>query len=228
MMRRELLLVLIFSACSTDRDVEPSLIAIDVLLDPDSTMLDKAVEANTRLRGNTPGGFALGMDHVPHITVLQRFVRAEDLAKVSAAVERVIRSTDPTAQALTATGFYYTPHETLGLAGITVAPTRELLDFQAEIIAAVEPFSVENGTGAAFVQRPDGVAISQSTIDNMNAFVPNSSGRNYDPHITIGLATPAFIDSLLAEPFVPLRFKPVTVSIYQLGDLGTAQKKLWP
>lgn len=228
MRRCALLLSTALVACSPGRDAEPELMAIDVLLDPEPSMVSVAIVANTRLRENFPAGFALGTNHAPHITVLQRFVRAEDMDEVSAAVEKVIRRSDISSLELTATRYYYQPHEAVGLAGITVAPTPELLAFQAEIIAAVQPFSVPNGTGAAFVQNPNGAEISQSTVDNMNAFVAKSSGRSYDPHITIGLAEPAFLDGLLEEPFTPIPFTPSSVSIYQLGDLGTARKKLWP
>jgi hypothetical protein len=154
------------------------------LLDPDQTMLDKATEANARLRGNYPDGYALDVDHAPHITVLQRFVRTADLEKIFAAVASVIRSTQPKPQEMTVTGYYYIPYKNLGLAGITVEPTQELLDFQKKLIAAVQPFTVDNGTGAAFVQRSDGVAISQPTVDYVNAYVPKYSGNNFNPHVT--------------------------------------------
>ena len=49
-----------------------ALIAIDVLLDPDATMLSKAEATNARLRENFPKGYALDALHAPHISVLQR------------------------------------------------------------------------------------------------------------------------------------------------------------
>ncbi len=228
MKRFALSFLLALTACSTGRDAESDLVAIDVLLDPEPSMVTVSVAANARLRENYPAGFALGAGHAPHITVLQRFVRADDLDEVFRAVEEVIHRRDIAGLQLTATGFYFNPHEALGLAGITVAPTPGLLEFQAAIIAAVQPFSVPDGTGAAFVQNPSGVPISQSTVESTNAFVSHSSGQNYHPHITLGLAEPAFLDSLLGEPFTPIRFTAGSVSIYQLGDLGTARKKLWP
>jgi len=57
--------------------------AIDILLDPDATMLARAQEDNARLRKNFPGGFALDETHQPHITALQRYVRTADLEKCS-------------------------------------------------------------------------------------------------------------------------------------------------
>jgi hypothetical protein len=64
------------------------LIAIDILLEPDQTMIGKANAANARLRGNFPAGYELDATHTPHITVLQRFVRARDLDAVTAAVNK--------------------------------------------------------------------------------------------------------------------------------------------
>ena len=45
------------------------LTAIDVLLEPDVTMVSKAEAANARLRENFPTGYALDALHAPHISV---------------------------------------------------------------------------------------------------------------------------------------------------------------
>lgn len=60
-----------------------ALIAIDVLLDPDATMLSKAKAANDRLRENFPKGYALDALHAPHVSVLQRHVRARVISSRS-------------------------------------------------------------------------------------------------------------------------------------------------
>jgi len=56
--------------------------AIDVLLEPDSTMLEHAAANNARLLKVFPKGFALDEMHRPHITLVQRFVRTADLDQV--------------------------------------------------------------------------------------------------------------------------------------------------
>ena len=63
--------------------------AIDILLEPDATMLQHAEANNVRLLTVFPKGFALDATHRPHITLVQRFVRTADLDKVYAAVGRV-------------------------------------------------------------------------------------------------------------------------------------------
>ena len=92
---------------------EPATTAIDILLDPDTTMIAQAQAANVRLRENYSAGFALDADHAPHISVLQRFVRSSDIEQVKAAVAKVIAKTDPVKFKLQATGYYYLPYQNL-------------------------------------------------------------------------------------------------------------------
>lgn len=65
-----------------------------------------------------------------------------------------------------------------------------------------------------------------ATVAYVNSFVQMASGEKFNPHVTIGTAEEDFIKGLLAEPFENFEFKVNSVSIYQLGELGTAQKKL--
>jgi hypothetical protein len=207
---------------------QSELVAIDVLLDPDHTMLDSAKVYNKLMQKDYsgPGSFELDAVHNPHITVLQCFVKKSDLEKVYAAVAKVVKSEQPAREKLTATGFYYIPLNGLGLAGITAATTPKLMSFQAKLINALKPYMVK-GTNAAFVQNADGKEIVDGTSEYVNTFVPDHSGAKYNPHVTIGLAHETFLKELIAKPFNTFSFKSSAVSIYQLGDFGTAQKKLW-
>jgi hypothetical protein len=56
--------------------------------------------------------------------------------------------------------------------------------------------------------------------------VPDASGKNFKPHVTVGVAPPGNVKQLLDEQFEPFTFSPVGVSVYQLGNFGTACKKL--
>ena len=64
--------------------------AIDILLEPDATMLRQCEANNARLLKVFPKGFALDATHTPHITMIQRFVRTADLDKVYAAAGQVL------------------------------------------------------------------------------------------------------------------------------------------
>ena len=64
--------------------------AIDILLEPDTTMVRRAQADNTRLLNAYPKGFALDATHRPHLTLVQQFVRTADLDKVYAAANQVL------------------------------------------------------------------------------------------------------------------------------------------
>jgi hypothetical protein len=207
---------------------QSDLLAIDILLDPDQTMLDSAKVYNHLMQQNYsgPGSFTLDEIHNPHISVLQCFIKSSDLEKAKTAVAAVVDSEKPATEELTASGFYYIPLNGLGLAGITAKTTPKLLSFQSRIIEALKPFMVV-GTDAAFVQNANGAPLAAGTSEYVNAFVPDHSGTKYNPHVTIGIAHEDFLKALLAKPYNSFRFKSASVSIYQLGDFGTARKKLW-
>jgi hypothetical protein len=202
--------------------------AIDILLDPGKTMLDSAKGYNQIMQKNYsgPGSYSLDELHTPHITVLQCFVITSALEKVYATVAAVAKSEKPTKHKITTSGFYYFPYKGLGLAGITATPSAELLRFQSKIIEALQPFIVA-GTDAAFVQNTDGTPIAAGSSDYVNGFIQDHAGAKYNPHLTIGLAHEDFLQELIAKPYHPFTFTCSAVSIYQLGDFGTARKKLW-
>jgi hypothetical protein len=200
--------------------------AIDILLEPDATMLQHSEANNARLLAVFPKGFALVAAHRPHITIVQRYVRTADLDRVYAAVGKVLTSENVTGMKLEAFKYYYIPSKTVGLAGIVARPTPELLKLQQDVIAAVTPFTVETGTSAAFVTTPDDPVIDPLLIEYVSTFVPKASGEHFNPHVTTGVASREYLDKMLAEPFQPFTFSPADAAVYQLGQFGTAAKQL--
>jgi hypothetical protein len=200
--------------------------AIDILLEPDATMLKHAEAVNARLLKVYPKGFALDATHRPHITLIQRFVRTADLDKVYDAAGKVLASANVNGIKLEALKHYYIPDKDIGVSGIVAKPTPELIKLQQDLIAAVAPFTVETGTSAAFVTTPDDPIINPALIDYVSAFVPKSSGEHFNPHVTTGVAPRQYLDKMLAGPFEKFAFSPAGAAIYQLGQFGTASKKL--
>jgi hypothetical protein len=200
--------------------------AIDVVLEPDDRMLQRSEANNARLLQAFPNGFSLDETHSPHVTLIQRFVRTADLDKVYAAADQVIARADVPGMKLEAFKYYYIPSGDVGLAGIVAKPTPELLKLQTDLIAAVAPFTVETGDSAAFVTTPDDPAIDPALIRYVSAFVPQGSGERFNPHVTTGVAPRGYLDQMLAEPFDPFSFSPAGAAVYQLGQFGTAAKKL--
>ena len=200
--------------------------AIDILLEPDATMIQRATATNDRLRKVFPKGFALDASHRPHISLVQRFVLTENLDKVYAAVGKVFASANVTGLKLEAFKYYYIPDKDLGLSGIVIKPTPELLKLEQQVIDAVTPFAVKTGTSAAFVTTPEDPEVLPALITYVSEFVPKHSGENYHPHVTTGLAPTEYLDEMLAEPFDNFTFSPAGAAVYHLGHFGTAAKKL--
>ena len=203
-----------------------SVTAIDILLEPDATMLQHAAANNASLLAVYPKGFALDATHRPHITMIQRFVRTADLEKVYAAAGKVLANANVNGMKLEAVKYYYVPSGAIGLAGIVAKPTPELLRLQADIIAADAPFTVDTGTIAAFTAAHDDPAIGAQMVAYVSTFVPKQTGDHFSPHVTTGVASREYLDKMLAEPFEPFTFSPAGAAVYQLGPFGTAAKKL--
>ncbi len=205
---------------------ENSVTAIDIALEPGPTMVQYAMAANARLLKSFPEGFALDETHHPHISILQQFVRTDDLDKVFAAANAVLAKEKPAAWTLKAFKYYYIPSPPIGLAGIVVEPTEDLHRLQNELITAVKPYTVKTGTPAAFFSDEGGRDIQKSLIDYVANFVTVAAGKQFNPHVTIGVGTETYLNKMLADPFVSFTFSAAGASVYQLGSFGSARKEL--
>lgn len=201
-----------------------AMLAIDILIEPDAEMLAFAKEANAKLRQDYSQGYAFDATHAPHISLAHRFIRASDLDAVAKAISSLATSLP---LALNASGLIAGVQSGLGLLLCKVDRTPALLALENAVIAAVQPFAVSGGTADAFVQTP-GEAASAETVAYVEHFVPASSGDKFFPHVTLGTAHPDFAKAFAAEPFTPFAFIGARLAIYQLGNFGTARRKLWP
>lgn len=209
-------------AVETTTDV----IAINVLIEPDATLARVARQANQRLRASHPEGFALDATHTPHISLLHRYVRTRDLTTIYAAVDRIVANLQPRNWRLTATGYETAPWERDVIVSIVVQRSPELAHLQAALVSAFAPYMVERGDEQAFVTTADSMHIDPMTIEYVAMFVPRKVGTNFHPHITVGLGDKSGAELLRTESFRPIAFHSAAVAVYQLGNVGTARKKL--
>lgn len=202
------------------------IIAIDILLDPDATMLAHAERNNARLRSAFPESFALDEAHRPHITLLQCFVSTADLELLYAATGKAIHAASISSMALEAIRYGYTPGPGMGIAGIWTAVTPALLRLQADVIAAARPFMLPTGPITAFAADHGNPAFDKALIDYVSHFTTQGAGDKFDPHVSTGVAAIDYIEKMLAEPFTPFAFSPAGAAVYQLGPFGTAARLL--
>lgn len=209
---------------------ESAVTAIDILLEPDTVMVQRAQAINQRLMTAFPNGFALDETHSPHISIVQAYVRTADLDKVYAATGRILAGTKAAGWVLEASRYYFITAGEIGLAGIVIEPTGDLLLLQKNLLDALAPYSEHAGTAAAFVTTSEHPEINQPTMDYVASFALKQSGANFNPHVTVGIAPVPYLKALLEEPFATFSFSPASAAAYQLGNFGTAMKKLkvWP
>ena len=204
------------------------LTAIDILINPDENTLERARAVNARLRQSVPSGFELDATHVPHITILQRYVRTAALEKVYEAIQKTIAETDMSLVTFRAVAI---KHADWGIPGQGYAvyflkPSPEVIDFQAKLIVTVNPFVEPDGTAAAYVTDANDPEINHTTLNYVEQYVSNSSGSNYKAHVTLGFATLDDLKIIETEPFNEFDIDPSNVAVFHLGNNSTARKEL--
>ena len=72
--------------------------------------------------------------------------------------------------------------------------------------------------------------MNATTLDYVAHFVPDHCASHYEAHVSIGLARRRDLEAVEAEPFEPFDVRPEAVAAYQLGNDGTARRRLraWP
>jgi hypothetical protein len=90
----------------TARAAQHPVTAIDILLEPDATMIRHAQAANAGLLKNYPKGFALDGEHQPHISVAGGYYDTASLDKLYAAAGKVLASENVTNWKLKAFKYY--------------------------------------------------------------------------------------------------------------------------
>src|ERR1017187_1745881 len=207
------------------RTLTSTITALDIVLEPDETMIQHAQAANAGLLKNFPRGYALGDEHAPHISVMGGYVYTASLDKIYAAAGKVLASEKVTSWKLTAFKYYYMPLKNVGLGGIVVEPTADMIRLQKELIDALTSFTApaSAGTAAAYATTPEDPEINQATLDAVATYFSGHTGEHYSPHVTIGLGTVDYLNALLAAPFPTFTFSPVGVTVYQFGNWGTAK-----
>jgi len=204
------------------------LTAVDILIEPDRASIERAREANRRMPLSIPAGITLDDTHLPHITMLQRYLVTADIDRAYAAIGKILDATDPASLSYRVPGITYSEHwgpPGQAAAVLGVEPNQQVLALQAALVAAVAPFTGSGGTDTAFVTDP-GQRISRTTKDWVETYVPDQTGVNYTAHLTVGLDTVEHLKILQAEPFDAFEVHPVGLAVYQLGNNGTARTLL--
>src|SRR5260370_1077476 len=108
--------------------------------------------------------------------MLQQFVGTTDLEGVFAAADEVFAGVQLARWQLRAFRYYYIPSPPIGVAGIVIEPTDDLLALQRNLIDAIAPYAVQTGTAAAFASADEGRDIQELLIEYVATFVGEAAG----------------------------------------------------
>lgn len=216
------LIFIIVNACAPKQE---EMIAINVLLTLPTEIHDQAIQLNHLIQANNPDNFRLDKDHIPHITLLQCYITESDLPQVEETLAGLYKTVKN--DSLWAEDLQYSQDKKESFSSIGIKKSEGLLTLHKEVITLLKPFVVTEGSQESYVQNTDGTAIDQFTIDYVPQYVSAHSYKNYNPHISLGVAKTSVLDSLNQNNFHPVKFQATSISIYQMGAFGTAQKLLW-
>jgi 2'-5' RNA ligase len=176
------------------------LLAVDVavLLPPD--VRQRAIDLSAALPAGESHGLRLDAGHLPHITLTQMFVRADELETAFERIDEVLRTQAP-----------LTLHVTGGGSGgsavwMAIDRTPALAQLHERVMEALRGLERPGGTAAAFFEGEARVG----DVVWVTGYRLKASLAAFTPHVTLGHAgTPPVI-----EPFT---FEATTVAACHLG-----------
>ena len=184
------------------------LVAVDVAILPPADVAARARELSASLPQD-PAAFRLDADHLPHVTLVQSFVREEELDAAFERVDEALRGRDAPRLRVTGGG------KGASSVWMTIERTPELEQLHETLMHAMVGIERPGGTPAAFF---DGDARVGDVMWVAGYRLKSSFGA-YTPHITLGHAsTPPEIE--------PMAFTGEVVAACHLGRFCTCRRIL--
>ncbi|WP_190246192.1 2'-5' RNA ligase family protein [Gelidibacter gilvus] len=226
-MNRNFLIItlLAFSLISSCLQKPEETLAIGVLLTVPEAIYQQSIKLNRAILENHPDNITLNEQHIPHITLLHCYVQESDLSEIEQVLNGFYKTIEH--DSLWADELQYSKAKTESFASIGIKRSRSLMALHENVIALLEPYILAEGSQQAYVQNVGGTPIDDFTLAYVPKFVSAHSYDNYNPHISLGVANTAILDSLAQHHFRATKFKAKAIGIYQLGAFGTAQKRIW-
>ena len=185
------------------------LLALDVAILPPPKVSKRAIELSAALPEAESRGLRLGGDMLPHVTLTQQFIHADDLDVALDHVASVLTDVEPLHLAVTGAG--------RGQRSVWMAIERipALSELHRKLMDVLGPFERPGGTAAAFV---DGDARARDVVW-VTDYRRASSHAAFSPHITLG-------HSATLPSVEPLSFTATTIAACHLGEFCTCRRVL--
>jgi 2'-5' RNA ligase len=192
-----------------DRGASPGLVALAVVLLPPASVRESAERLNASLSASTSTALRLDADHLPHLTLIQQFIRNTDVDEAMRRIDTAVAGTAPLALRVSGSA---RPGRSVWM---VVDRTPELLALHGQLMAALAGLERDGGDAAAFHDRDARV----SDIRWVAGYRRAAAFDAYAPHITLGHASEP-------PPIAPFAFEASEVAACHLGRFCTCRRVL--
>jgi len=188
---------------------DSDLIALDVAILPPPDVTARAVALSYSLPDDDSQDLRLDQQHLPHVTLTQQFVRANELEEAFSHIDGVLKTQPPLTMHVTGAG------ESGSTVWMAIERTTAIVDLHHRLMDALRGLERPDGGRAAFADQ--GARVGD--VLWVASFRLKASFGAYTPHITLGHAS--------AHPAIqPFAFEARTVAACHLGRFCTCRRVL--
>jgi 2'-5' RNA ligase len=193
-----------------------SRIAVDVVLLPDETMADKAIELNAELVRKFGAKIVLDKENcLPHISLAMGCLEETDITSVEKVLREIVQETSlPNLKIVGIRTSENSKGETVSVFELEKKP--QLQSLHEKIMDRLAPYLTSDVTKDVMYGGED---VAESTLLWIENYRQKSSFKNFFPHITIGYGQPEY-------QIQPATFTASKLALCHLGNHCTCRKIL--
>ena len=167
------------------------LLAIDVAILPTPAVRERAVELSAALPPSESHGLRLDDEHLPHVTLTQHFIRAEERELAFEKISQVLCGQKPPRLSVTGGA-----RSSSGAVAMAIDKTPALQTLHERLMEALRGVERPGGTPGAFL----GGDARMGDVLTVSTYRVNSSFAGFSPHITLGHASsPPSVDRMVFQ-----------------------------
>lgn len=187
-----------------------SKIALDIALLPPNEVLDICLNLSNKAFERGEIKFKKSKtERIPHISILMGCFNDTDLKNLFSEVKNISLNQKIIELEIVKNNTY----------SLQIKKTIEIENLQKKLINNLSKYFKQNCDFESLLENPDYIFDERSKVW-VNTYIEDSTGKNFDPHITIHGQTSE-------ELILPIKFTAKRLVVCHMGDIGTCRKILY-
>ncbi|MBU0597739.1 2'-5' RNA ligase family protein [Patescibacteria group bacterium] len=186
-------------------------IAVDIVLLPPKEIWEWAVQLSKEIGSNSERAEFLDNTHLPHITLVQAYVKQDDSEKINHTIEEILKHFSTLSlivEEIISEGSWV---------AFRINKTEELMKLHINLVDAIQEYEQDLSRDAFILD--SGEKVTDFAVNWVNNFRKNVSYNNFIPHITLG-------KNYEPEQMKPKNFTVDRLAVCHLGNHCTCRKIL--